>query len=312
MPDKLVSICIPAYENVVLLKRLLDSVVLQNYPAIEVIISDDSAGEDIKNAISDYETRLHLKYFSNKPPLRSPGNWNNALDKASGELLMLVHQDDWLNSAGVIRKYVDAFERNPSTDFVFCRSMAFTDDDKDGLNKYHQKILARLQQYPEGLLLGNVIGPPSNVMVRSSVSVPYSPPFIWLVDVDYYMRLIQAGHKFSFIDEPLVSVGLHDAQTTKYVEQNRSIILNEYVLLAGKQDKKLFSDWRIYDLYWRQLRNFNIRKTEDLKTAGIETGNLSPVISGMIKTQAAIPAIILRIGVFSKIFMWLSYLLRKR
>lgn len=303
----MVSICIPAFENVVLVKRLLDSIATQSYPAIEVILSDDSAGEDIKNAAADYSSKLTIKYFKNDPPLQSPGNWNNALDKATGELLMLLHQDDWLNGTDVITKYVTAFENNSSAGFVFCRSMAFTKNDSAGLNKFHKQILDKLPQHPEGLLLGNVIGPPSNVMVRSTVKTRYSPPLIWLVDVDYYMRLIGAGHNFFFIDEPLVSVGLHDAQTTKFVEQNRSIILKEHLLLAETNGEKIFADWRIYDLYWRLIRNFNIRKMDDLKRMNIGTEKLPATIETIIKKQASLPSTLLKTGVFSKLFMWMAY-----
>jgi glycosyltransferase involved in cell wall biosynthesis len=307
MPDKLVSICIPAYENVVLLKRLLDSVALQNYPAIEVIISDDSAGEDIKNAISDYEGILQIKYFKNFPPLRSPGNWNNALDKASGDLLMLMHQDDWLNGEDVIRKYVDAFNRDIYIDFVFSRSMAFTDNDSAGLNSFHKKILHKIENYPEWLLLGNVIGPPSNVMVQRSVDIRYAPPLIWLVDVDYYMRLLMEKHNFYFIDEPLVSIGLHEEQATKYVEQNREIILREHLMLAARYGEKIFSEWRIYDLYWRLLRNFKIKEMGELALPGIKTESLPASIKQILKRQRNIPPSLLNTGIVSKMLMWLGY-----
>src|SRR5688572_23337978 len=144
MPDKLVSICIPAYENATFLKRLLDSILIQNYPEIEIIVSDDSAGEDIKNALPAYFNKLHVKYFKNVQALKTPANWNQALDKASGDLLMLIHQDDWLNGPDVISKFVKIFEENSAIDFAFCRSMAFSENDDAGLNTHHKKILDKL------------------------------------------------------------------------------------------------------------------------------------------------------------------------
>ena len=47
-----VSICIPTYEanglGVKLLKTLIDSIIIQTYPNIEIIISDHSINDEIK------------------------------------------------------------------------------------------------------------------------------------------------------------------------------------------------------------------------------------------------------------------------
>lgn len=312
MPDKLVSICIPAYENLTFLKQLLDSILIQNYPEIEIIISDDSTGEDIKNALPSYVNKLNIKYFKNTPALKTPGNWNHALDKASGDLLMLIHHDDWLNGQDVISKYVKVFEENPGLDFAFCRSMAFSENNAAGLNAQHQKILNKLATHPEGLLLGNVIGPPSNVMIRKSVTLHYAIPFIWLVDVEYYIRLLKGGYKFYFINEPLISVGIHDQQTTAFVQQNKKIILKEHLLLAIAHEPSLFSDIRIYDLYWRLMRNYGVRSTDQLKELGIEADKLPVALKQILNFQKRLPASVLKNGVISKILMFTSYSLGKR
>ncbi|HET6722282.1 MAG TPA: glycosyltransferase family 2 protein [Chitinophagaceae bacterium] len=312
MPDKLVSICIPAYENLTFLKQLLDSILIQNYPKIEVIISDDSAGEDIKNALPSYVGKLDIKYFKNTPPLKTPANWNHALDKASGDLLMLIHHDDWLNGQDVISKYVRVFDDDAGIGFAFCRSMAFSENDAAGLNARHQKILNSLAIHPEGLLLGNVIGPPSNVMIRKTVSLRYTVPLMWLVDVEYYMRLVQQGYKYYFIDEPLISVGLHDQQTTAFVQQNKKIILKEHLLLAISQGSSLFSDIRIYDLYWRLMRNYGIRSTDQLKELGIEATKLPVTLKQILNFQKKIPELFLKNRVASKILMFTSYSFGKR
>lgn len=312
MPDKLVSICIPAYENVNFLKQLFDSILIQNYPEIEIIVSDDSAGEDIKNALPLYLNKLQIRYFKNTPALKTPANWNQALDKASGDLLMLIHQDDWLNGPDVISKYVKIFEENSAIDFAFCRSMAFSENDVAGLNARHQKILDRLSTHPEGLLLGNIIGPPSNVMIRKNVSLRYTIPFIWLVDVEYYIRLIQKKYKYYFIDEPLVSVGIHDQQITAFVQQNKKIILKEHLLLAIAQGPSLFSDIRIYDLYWRLMRNYDIRATDQLTALGIEVDKIPKHLKQILNLQKKLPASVLKNGLVSKILMFTSYSFGKR
>ena len=257
-------------------------------------------------------SKLNIKYFKNTPALKTPANWNHALDKASGDLLMLIHQDDWLNGQDVIGKYVKVFEEDPDIDVAFCRSMAFSDNDDAGLNAQHQKILNKLATHPEGLLLGNIIGPPSNVMIRKNVSLRYTVPFIWLVDVDYYMRLLQKGYKYYFINESLVSVGIHDQQTTAFVQQNKKIILKEHLLLAIAQGSSLFSDIRIYDLYWRLMRNYGIKSAAQLKELGIEADKLPVPLKKILNFQKRLHASVLKNGVVSKILMFTSYSFRKK
>src|SRR5689334_10519228 len=120
----IVSICIPAYQKPQYVARCLDSILKQDYASIEVIISDDSPGEDIKQIIKPFEGKLAIKYYHNQPALRSPANWNAALDRGSGELVMLMHQDDWLHTTDAISTFVKAFADDPSVDFVFCRNTA--------------------------------------------------------------------------------------------------------------------------------------------------------------------------------------------
>lgn len=311
MPDKLVSICIPTYENLNLLKRTLDSILVQNYPAIEVIISDDSAGEDIKNALPEYTSKLQIKYFKNNSALGTPANWNSALDKASGDLVMLVHHDDWFNEPGTILKYVRAFNEFPEADFIFSRINVFDSRDLKTI-AFHKKILNDLADHPEGLLLGNVIGPPSNVMVRRTVSARYMESLIWLVDVEYYIRLIKSAHKYFFIDEKLVLTGVHDQQVTAYVQQNKTIILKEHLLMAGELGPKIFADWRIYDLYWRLFRNHEIRSMTQLESIGIEIETIPSCLIQMSNFQRQVPASILKKGALSKALMFFSFKISKK
>ena len=124
MTEPLVSICIPAYKKPEYVIRAIQSIINQTYKNVEVIISDDSPNQDIKIAIQPYISELKINYYHNSPALRSPINWNNALNKASGDYIMLLHQDDWFDSIHAIAIFVAAFNTNESIGFVFCKNTA--------------------------------------------------------------------------------------------------------------------------------------------------------------------------------------------
>ncbi|HVZ58032.1 MAG TPA: glycosyltransferase [Chitinophagaceae bacterium] len=303
----LISICVPAYRKPAFVTRLLDSVLRQDYKQVEVIISDDSPDESVNLAIAPYINKLNLRYYHNQPAKGSPVNWNFALDQARGELLMLLHQDDWLYAPDALRSYVEAFGSDSSLDFVFCKNIAVREDGSEIVLQALPGLLHRLDRLPNHLVRADVIGPPSNVMVRSTVTTRYDERFIWLVDVDYYVRLLKQGCRYRYLDRHLVSIGLHADQTTNYCRENESIILKENILFAAKLEAGAFRDWKIYDYFWRLLRNHRVRSQEDLLQSGVSAEQVPPVISHMLALERRIPLRLLHLGPVSKLLMFVSY-----
>jgi glycosyltransferase involved in cell wall biosynthesis len=306
MAHPLISICIPAYKKPQYVIRCLESVLQQDYRNVEVVISDDSPDEDIKDAIAPYTERLSIRYFHNQPALKSPRNWNNALDKANGELVMLLHQDDWLHAPDALSTYVNAFE-DANVNFVFCRNTAVDEKGTVTVLQERKYLLTQMVVKPNHLLLSQIIGPPSNTMLRSSVSIRYDEQFIWVVDVDYYARLLKAGHKYRYIDRHLVSIGLHGDQTTVFCRTNDDIIFRENIRFAAKVEPEAFADPVFFDYYWRLLRTYKIRSMADVEANGISAAELPQVLLHMLKAQQRITPKALGVGPISKSFMLLCY-----
>jgi glycosyltransferase involved in cell wall biosynthesis len=310
MNQPLVSICIPSYKKPEYVVRCIESVLKQTYKQVEIVISDDSPNQDIKLAIESYNSSISIKYYHNQPALKSPINWNNALNKASGHFYMLMHQDDWFETETAIETYLKAFEINPQVDFVFCRNTAIQPDGQVLRLQAIPSLLEDMQKHPNHLVRANVIGPPSNTMLRSSVSVRYDEAYIWLVDVDYYVQLLEAGHGYKYLDAHLVSIGLHEDQTTVFCRNNEDVIIKENIWFATKIGNKAFKDILIYDYYWRLLRNYKIRSVIDITITGVEEQSILPVIHHILELQKNIPLSILKMGMISKALMFFNYLLK--
>ncbi|HVG11600.1 MAG TPA: glycosyltransferase family 2 protein [Flavisolibacter sp.] len=306
MNQPLISICIPAYRKPEYVARCLESISMQDYKNVEVIISDDSPDEDIKAVMERFTNRLPVQYYHNKPALRSPANWNNALDKGKGDYLLLLHQDDWFHVPTALSQFVSALE-NPEIDFVFCRNTAIDESGKETVLQALPGLLHTMAQKPNHLLRAQVIGPPSNTMLRRSVTVRYDEQFIWLVDVDYYSRLLKEGYRYHYLDQHLVSIGLHSDQTTEFCRANNDIIIKENILFAAKLKSGDFHDILIFDYYWRLLRNSGIRSIEDLLANRVDAHIVPKVILHMIRSQKKIAPGLLKKGPLSKAAMSLSY-----
>jgi len=224
----------------------------------------------------------------------------------------LLHQDDWLQDQDALRKYIQAFEANPKAGFVFCKNIAVTEEGKEIVLQHIPSLLHRLTKTPLHLVLAQVIGPPSNTMLRIDVrdKVIYDEDLIWLVDVDYYARVLQAGYDYVYLDQHLVSIGLHEDQTTVFCRNNGDIILKENILFAYKIGEAAFKDIKIYDYYWRLLRNDKVKSIERLKACEVPFEKILPLFSHMIQLQNKVPASVLKFGPASKLLMFLNYLTR--
>lgn len=291
--------------------RCLNSILQQNYKNVEIIISDDSPNEDIKHATKQFDEQLNIRYFPNHPALGSPKNWNNALSKAEGELVVLMHQDDWYHSKHALSTYVDAF-KDEAIDFVFCQNTAIDENGNKIILQAIPSLLENLTQKPNHLLLAQVIGPPSNTMLRKRITTRYDENYIWLVDVDYYHRILKEGYKYIYLPKHLVSIGLHEDQTTVFCRTNSDIIFKENIWFAQKLGDCAFNDIKIYDYYWRLLRNYNIRTTKDIEANNVQLNDIPAVILQMLRRQIRVPLRILKIGPVSKFLMSLSYLSWKK
>ena len=308
----LISICIPAYKKPEFVLRCLQSIVKQTYKQIEIIISDDSPDETIKEVAEPFLNQVALYYYHNIPALKSPRNWNAALDRAKGDLLILMHQDDWFFTDNALEQYVSLFQEKPEVDFIFCRNTAIDENGSEIVLQAQPKLVYELYKNPDHLLLAQVIGPPSNTMLRKRITARYDEEFIWLVDVDYYVRLLKAGYKYFYIDKHLVNIGLHEEQTTVFCRTHSDIIFRENIWYAAKLTPQVFHDILIYDYYWRLLRNYNIRTLNDFIANGIEVHQISEVIRFMFNRQMKWPIAVLRKGIFSKALMALSYTMWRR
>lgn len=220
---------------------------------------------------------------------------------------MLLHQDDWLHNENALSIYLETFLQNPKADFAFCKNIAIDESGKSFVLQEIPSLLHQLEKKPNHLVRSDIIGPPSNVMLRKKVDIRYDERLIWLVDVDYYVRLLKSGFKPYYIPQHLVSIGLHADQTTVYVNDNLFIILKENILFAHKITASAFNDIFIYDYYWRLLRNHEVKNKIQILESGVGEDLILPVFDHIISLQRKFSAKLLKFGPASKILMLISY-----
>ncbi|MBS1935656.1 MAG: glycosyltransferase family 2 protein [Bacteroidetes bacterium] len=303
----LISICIPAYKRTEFLKRLLDSVAIQTFKNFEVIVTDDSPGNEVENLCNFYKENFSIFYYRNTQQLGTPENWNESIRKAKGQWIKLMHDDDWFSAKNSLQYFVDAINNNPASSFFFSAYRnIYLDENKEEpvfINSFRYKMI---RKNPVTLFAKNVIGPPSVVIHKNDKQIYYDKNFKWLVDFEFYIRYLK-NTKPVYISKELVNVGLGSLQVTSAVFRVRTVEVPENLRLLEKIGVYQLRNIIVYDAYWRFLRNLNVKSEEDIYSSGYSQP-VPDIIKMMITFQHKTPAAFLRIGIFSKFFMLLSFI----
>lgn len=96
--------------------RALHSALGQNYPALEVIVSDSSGDPEVARLVKEAQasSTVSLRYHAHAKPLRYPADVQWALEQAKGVYVKFLHSEDWLlptlvaRQAQVLDAYPDA------------------------------------------------------------------------------------------------------------------------------------------------------------------------------------------------------------
>ena len=306
-----ISICIPAYKRTVFLKRLLDSIAIQRFRDFEVIISDDSPGDEVKNMVNHFNELLpSVIYHRNPISLGTPANWNEAIRHARGEWIKIMHDDDWFNGADSLAKFVES-ARKAGNEFIFS---SYFDVYLTG-NKSKRIIppafrLRMLHKEPAILISKNIIGPPSVVLYRNDGVHTYDTHLKWLVDIDMYIRRLQHD-KIVYLPEPLINVGIGEEQVTSFVHGVPEVEVPEYFYFLKKHGITKLKSILVYDAWWRFIRNFKLFSEAVIENYGYKS-SIHPVILSMISWQKKLPSALLRNGFFSKSAMFLHFMTHKK
>ena len=102
------SIIVPTYNREDYLQECLNSITTQNYPNLEIVITDDNSTDNTEQICKIYIEKYNfIKYIKNKKYPQGPnGNKNNGLDYATGEIIGIFDDDDTLVD-GALRLMVD-------------------------------------------------------------------------------------------------------------------------------------------------------------------------------------------------------------
>lgn len=224
---RLISICIPAYKRPAPLQEALDSCARQTYQNIEILIGDDSPDSGSERVAMEYSRRLpgKIKYQRNRPSLGQAGNVNALFDRAGGELLVLLHDDDLL-LPDALERLVGCWEQAPDLTAAFGKQYV-TDgqgrvlpEESERLNAAYHRISKNAGKQTVPAIAGLVRMFPNNgymISTRVARQIRYRSPnqVGEACDTDFGLRACLSANAVWFIDEYTAMYRVSDDSISK-------------------------------------------------------------------------------------------------
>src|SRR5712664_4752807 len=111
----LVSVVTPTYNQAAFLRDTVESVLSQDYPAIEYQIIDDGSTDETPRILEEYSGRARIERHQNRG--QTP-TINKGWERATGDILTWLNSDDTF-LPGAVSAAVKYFAEHPDVGIVF-------------------------------------------------------------------------------------------------------------------------------------------------------------------------------------------------
>ena len=223
MSEPLITIAVPTYSRLTLLKEAVASALAQTYSSYEILISLNPGGAE-ETAIEQWAAeQVHheprIRFQKNPVNLGMAGNWNACADAARGEYILLLADDDRIR-ANTLAVFAAAGSRD--VDVVF--SNHYLIDDTGELNELQTENTTR--HYKRDLIPAGPVEHAGRWVWQGSVSIISSMIRTATVrrlryreelntpEIEMFARIAAEGGRFVFCEEYLGEYRTHGGSAT--------------------------------------------------------------------------------------------------
>lgn len=228
--EGLVSIILPAYGMGRYIAAALDSIAAQTYTDWEVVVVDDLGPEDGTHAIVDaFIARVGAKKARMVRHAVNQGvsaSRNTGASEARGEYVAFLDpDDDW--APDHLQSLMSLFQQDAGLDVATGPVNGFRED-PDETVVWVQRITAwHVADFPRTLALHNFIQPSATLLRRTAVQrvggFDTDPAIQHIEDYDLWIRLVEQGSRFGFLDRPTSRYRRHEGGASNDPQRMRRL-----------------------------------------------------------------------------------------
>ena len=225
-----ISVVIPTYNRVELLKRSIDSVINQTIKPFEIIIVDDGSNDGTEAMVKKKYDSLKLIKQKNKGASAAR---NTGIKASSGEWICFLDSDDeWKNNK--LEKQITFVANNSDYKFFHSNEIWIKNGKRINQKKKHKKYGGDI--FKKCLDMCRIS--PSSVLIDKSIFEEigfFNENLVVCEDYELWLRICDKYEVF-FIDEPLIfKYGGHQGQLSYSIDsiEYHRIKALEYLLSTG-------------------------------------------------------------------------------
>ena len=193
-----VSVIIPIYNAEKYLRKTLDSILVQTYKDIEIVLVDDCSNDDSANIIKEYIQKYpEIVYFLQETNQGAGAARNKALELATGQYVAFLDSDDIWYPNKVAKQLELMKKRNCPFSYTAIEMI----DENDNLLKNKRNIKETCDYK---YLLHNTIIATSSVIIDRTILGDFRMPLRGGQDYATWLMLLRNGCIARGINEALV------------------------------------------------------------------------------------------------------------
>lgn len=263
--EDLVSIIIPIYNTEEYLAECLESLILQTYRNIEIILINDGSTDNSLSICKEYASHYSfIKVFSQKNAGQGSAR-NLGISKCSGNYIMFVDSDDWVDQEIVQKLYNNI--RISDSNVAVCNYKRTYQNQFNHSYKVEEKIspnqIVDLAYEPK--LLNQISTFTCGKLINKEIFDKYALKFQhhFFEDVAMMPVLFVLAGRISFIDDALYYYRNRTGSTS-----NSEKMLDDRICCMDSLIE-YFKKYRVYEKYKEQLKqNIEQRMQINLRMAG--------------------------------------------
>ena len=296
MSSPFLTIIIPTLQAERTLVEALDSVLVQQFGDLEVLIMDSMSRDRTLEIAGDYARRDPRVHIISEPDKGIYDAMNKGIGAARGKWILFLGSDDRLHDPQVLK----VFAGTPgleTLDMVYGNvvspSYKGAYDGEFGLRKLLRRNMPHQAIFYKRSLFGSIGG--------------YTIHYRGYADWDFNIRCFKDSRvRKQYIDLIVAYFGADGVSSRHDIPFLQEVMIPEQLSLLAREPHLLRS-LTAFDEWWRLLRNAGIRDRVTLEA--LAKGLVFPrALIRMIRWQQRIPVRTLRMGVVSKTLMFVNYL----
>lgn len=258
--DDLFSVIILTYNNSQYLQGCIDSVLMQTYPAIEIIIADDCSDNFDCDGFALYchqrsgENIKNIQVYKNEKNLGTVMNLNRAIERSNGCYIKLIGGDDQLaNEFSLANAYL-SIKKSP--DGIITGDVIKCTPTLEEIGIYSNRLLGKInnlstQEIFARLCVHNDIAAGGVFFSHEFIKRfgPFDENYRFLEDWPMWLKVFSQGARITYAPFDAIkyrtNVGFATSVNTRYLEDKKRVLSSVIIPNKKKLGKKNYLKARI-------------------------------------------------------------------